>query len=178
MQKQVSDLAVTYTKLSAQEATIAAQKKVQLAEADRDAAAQLIKAKADAQRSIIAANATNETTKNRVRTDNEVLLETTRAKSEASQVEADTEARNKLAIAAADAQTIVQIGEAEVKILRLKNELPNAQLRIVTDAQKEVLHGVQKVIYTTNQSMLMNPYMRLAESDGFSIDNTSGSKRA
>ena len=50
IQKQVSELAMTFTKLSAQEATIAAQKKVQLAEAERDAASQLIQTKAEANR--------------------------------------------------------------------------------------------------------------------------------
>lgn len=50
IQKQVSELAMTYTRLSAQEAAIAAQKKVQLAEAERDAASQLIATRAEAQR--------------------------------------------------------------------------------------------------------------------------------
>ena len=100
MQKQVSELAMTFTKLSAQEATIAAQKKVQLAEAERDAASQLIQTKAEASRrclwvllvlfmyfmsdgcfsSIIKANAVNEASRNKVRVDNEILREVTEAK--------------------------------------------------------------------------------------------------
>lgn len=38
MQKQVSELAMTYTKLSAQETTITAQRKVEVAQAEREAA--------------------------------------------------------------------------------------------------------------------------------------------
>jgi regulator of protease activity HflC (stomatin/prohibitin superfamily) len=163
IQKQVSELAMTYTRLSAQEATIAAQKKVQLAEAERDAASQLIQTRAEAERTVIKANATNDTMRNKMRVENEVLQETMVAKMNALRVETETIAQNKVILAESEARAIIQIGEAEIEILRKKNELPHAQLRIIADAQKEVLSGVNKVIYTTEQSLLTGPYLGYLE---------------
>jgi regulator of protease activity HflC (stomatin/prohibitin superfamily) len=164
-QKQVSELAMTYTKLAAQEATIEAQKKVQLAEANRDAAASLIKTKAEADRSIITANALNETNRNKVKTDNDILVETMKAKNQASQLETETLAQNKMRLAEAEADALLKIGNAEIEIIEKKSRLPYAQLRMITDAQKDALHGVNKVIYTTEQSMIMKPFMNLIEKD-------------
>lgn len=32
---------------------------------------------------------------------------------------------------------------------------------MVTDASQKALHGINKVVYTTDQSMLLTPYMQL-----------------
>jgi len=54
--------------------------------------------------------------------------------------------------------------------------MPNASLRIVCDAQKEVLNGIQKVIYTDNQSLLMKPYYNLPDVPPSSLFVPSNSK--
>lgn len=136
MHKQVSELAMTFTKLAAQESTIVAQKKVQLAEADREASTKIIQIKAEAEQKRLSQD-----------TANDILKSKARAEAEASNLKAETDAKNKLTLAKAEAQSIIEIGNAEVEITEKKNKLPNAQLRIVTEAQEKSLAGVNKVVY-------------------------------
>ena len=76
---------------------------------------------------------------------------------------AKAEAENRLILADSEAQARIRIGEAEVLIMDKQNSMPNAQLRIFTEAQKSVFAGVQKIIYTDQQSMLLKPYMQLPD---------------
>lgn len=164
IQKQVSELAMTYTKLSAQEATISAQRKVEVAQAERESATAMIKARAEAERKMVAQENENEISMKKIKIQNDILLQSTNAEMEASKLKTATDAQNKIKLANAEAQSILEIGNAEVEIIKKKNELPNAQLRIVADAQTETLKGVQKVIYTDKQPLLMQSLTTLNES--------------
>ena len=152
MQKQVSEFAMTNTKLQSQQQTIKAQRSIQIAEAERDAATLMIKTNAEANRSIRMTEVENQIKIKNADTDNEIKTRVVK-----------TEAANKLIVAEAEAQAKLRIGEAEIKILEKQNALPHAQLRIVTEAQKAVMSGVQKVIYTDQQSMLLKPYLNLPD---------------
>jgi len=146
MQKQVSEFAMTNTKLQSQQQTISAQRAIQVAEAERDSATLLIKKKAEADANVLTTDAAN-------------MIKTKTAR-------ADAEAR--LIMAEAEAQSLLKIGNAELEIQERQNTMPNAQLRIFTEAQKAVMQGVSKVIYTDQQSMLLKPY--LAMPDGLVAD--------
>lgn len=141
MQKQVSEFAMTNTKLQSQQQTISAQRAIQVAEAERDAATLMIKKKAEADSKLLLTD-----------TDNLIKIKTARA-----------EAENRLILAEAEAQAKIKIGEAELAIQEKQNNMPNAQLRIFTEAQKEIFSGVQKVIYTDQQSMLLKPYLQMPD---------------
>jgi len=78
-----------------------------------------------------------------------------KAKAEAQIIE--SEARSK---------SIIVVGEAELKIQERANAMPNASLRIICDAQKEVLQGITKVVYTDQQSLLLKPYYNLPDNVG------------
>ena len=132
---------MTNTKLHSQQQTIIAQRAIQVAEAEREAATLMIKTKATADTKVLLQEA-----------DIQIKTKTTRA-----------EAENILILAEAEAAAKVKLGEAEIYIMEKQNALPFAQLRIVTDAQKAVMSGVQKVIYTDQQNMLLKPYMALPD---------------
>lgn len=159
MQKQVSELAMTFTKLSSQEMTIAAQRKVQVAEAERDAATLIIKTRADADKKILMQKADNDINKAKVTTDNELLITTTNAQMEALKMQTDVEARNKKMLAIAEAEAILSVGNAEVEIIEKKNKLPNSELRIIADSQVSALKGVSKVVYTNKEPFIMQDLM-------------------
>lgn len=152
MQKQVSEFAMTNTKLTSQQQTISAQRAIQVAEAERDAATLMIKTKAQADKEMMMTDTENQIKIKTAEAANQILIRTARA-----------EAENKLILAEADAQSKLKIGEAELQIMERQNAMPNAQLRIVTEAQKEVLSGVTKIIYTDQQSMLLKPYLAIPD---------------
>lgn len=163
MQQQVSELAMTYTKLSAQEATITAQRKVEVAQAEREAATRLIKAKMEADTKMIEQDNNNEITIRKTKLDNDLMLQTATAKANATKIETDTHALNKVTLAKAEALSILEVGQAEVEIIKQKSELPQYPLRVIAESQEKVLSGVQKVIYTDKQPFLMQSLTTLQE---------------
>lgn len=76
---------------------------------------------------------------------------------------AKAEAENKLILADAEAKAKIKIGEAEIYIQEKQNSMPNAQLRIMAEAQVQALQGIQKVVYTDQQSMLLKPYFNMPD---------------
>jgi regulator of protease activity HflC (stomatin/prohibitin superfamily) len=165
MQKKVSELSMSFTQLSAQEATIALQRKVEIAQAEREAQTMYIKTQADTNRKIMEAKAQNEIAQNKNRMDNDLLLASTKAKTAALTMEAEAQAKNKVILAEAEADSIEKIGNAQYEINKKNGALPFAQVRIMADAQKDALKGVQKVIYTNEQSVLMKPFFNMMEKD-------------
>ena len=176
MQNKISELSMEFTKLTAQEATINIQRKVEIANAEREAQTQLIKTEAETKRKIISANAENEMiiNKNKAqneiklqenKTQNEILLKTTETETTVSSMKADTEAKNKTVIANAEAEALEKVGMVKYELNKLNAELPHTQIRIIAEAQRDALQGVNKVIYTNEQSMLLKPYMNLIEKD-------------
>lgn len=172
IQKQVSELAMTYTKLSAQEATIAAQKKVEIAEVEREAAKLRIKTSTQAEMNILMQRAENEITSAKISMENDILLKTTAAKMESLELEANMLAKNKITMANAEAKNritaanaeaayILEVDNAETDIIDKKNKLPNAPLRIMADSQVEALKGVSKVIYTSEHPFLLQNLNKL-----------------
>lgn len=153
MQKQVSEFAMTNTRLTSQQLTIQAQRAIRVAEAERDAATMMIASRAEADKKLLLMEAENKiTTRN-----------------------ATAEAENRLILADAEARAKLRIGEVELLLMEKQNAMPNAQLRIFTDAQKAVLQGVVKVVYTDQQSLLMKPFLNQPDLNQFlNIDsNTS-----
>jgi len=148
----VSEFAMTNTRLQSQQQTISAQRAIQVAEAERDAATLLIKKQAEADSKILI-------------TDTENLIKIKTAKAEAE---------NRLILAEAEAQAKIRVGEAELALQEKQNNMPNSQLRIFTEAQKVVFSGVQKVIYTDQQSMLLKPYLQMPDFTSGKPDFTSG----
>ena len=156
---------MSFTQLSAQEATIALQRKVEIAQAEREAQTMYIKTQADTNRKIMEAKAQNEIAQNKNRMDNDLLLASTKAKTAALTMEAEAQAKNKVILAEAEADSIEKIGNAQYEINKKNGALPFAQVRIMADAQKDALKGVQKVIYTNEQSVLMKPFFNMMEKD-------------
>lgn len=176
MQNKISELSMEFTKLTAQEATINIQRKVEIANAEREAQTQLIKTEAETKRKIISANAENEMiiNKNKAqneiklqenKTQNEILLKTTEAETNVSNMKASVEAKNKTILANAEAEALEKVGMIKYELNKLNAELPHTQIRILAEAQRDALQGVNKVIYTNEQSMLLKPYMNLIEKD-------------
>jgi regulator of protease activity HflC (stomatin/prohibitin superfamily) len=165
MQKKVSELSMSFTQLSAQEATTVLQRKVEIAQAEREAQTAYIKTQAETNRKILEAKAQNEIAANKNRMENDLLLASTKAKTTALTMEAEVQAKNKVILADAEADAIEKIGNAQYEINKKNGVLPHAQVRIVADAQREALKGVNKVIYTNEQSLLMKPFFNMAEKD-------------
>jgi regulator of protease activity HflC (stomatin/prohibitin superfamily) len=165
MQQKVSELSMSFTQLSAQEATIVLQRKVEIAQAEREAQTAYIKTQAETNRKILEAKAQNEIAANKNRMENDLLLASTKAKTTALTMEAEVQAKNKVILADAEADAIEKIGNAQYEINKKNGVLPHAQVRIVADAQREALKGVTKVIYTNEQSLLMKPFFNMVEKD-------------
>ena len=176
MQNKISELSMEFTKLTAQETTINIQRKVEIANAEREAQTQLIKIEAESKRKIIAAKAENEITINKNKTNNEIsvllnntenniLIETTKAKTSVSELEAQINAKNKIVIADAESYAIEKVGNAQYEINEKNSKLPYSNIKIIAEAQRDALKGVNKVIYTNEQSMLLKPYMNLIEKE-------------
>ena len=134
---------------------ISAQRAIQIAEAERDAATLLIKTKAETDMKLMTARADADNKMILADADNQIKIKTAKA-----------DAENKLILADAEAKAKIKIGEAEISIMEKQNAMPNAQLRIFTDAQKEVFSGVSKVIYTDQQSLLLKPFLNLPDLSG------------
>ena len=176
MQNKISELSMEFTKLTAQEATINIQRKVEIANTERETQTQLIKIEAETKRNIISANAENEMiiNKNKAQneiklqeniTQNEILLKTTEAENNASYARANIESKNKTIIATAEAEALQKIGMINYELNKLNANLPHTEIRIMAEAHRDALQGVNKVIYTNEQSMLLKPYMNLIEKD-------------
>ena len=158
MQKQVSELAMMCTKLSTQEATITAQRKVEVAQAERESATQIIRAKMEADKNMIAQDNQNEMTIRKTKIQNDLMISCANTKAEATKIDTAAQASNIIMLASANAKSALEIGNSEVEIIKKKSELPNYALRIMTESQEQTLKGVQKVIYTNQMPFLMqNP---------------------
>lgn len=176
MQNKISELSMEFTKLTAHEATINIQRRVEIADAERIAQTKLIDSESNAKMKIINANAENEIIKNKNDTDNEIkfqnnkiqneiLLSETNAKIKSLELTVNTEAKNKITLANAEAEALEKLGNIQYELNKKNAELPHAQVKIMAEAQKEALAGVNKVIYTNEQSMLLKPYMNLIETE-------------
>ena len=176
MQNKISELSMEFTKLTAQEATINIQRKVETANAEREAQTLFIKTEAETKRKIMSANAENEMfiNKNKAqneiklqenKTQNEILFKTTETETSVSSMKANIDAKNKTVIANAEAEALEKVGMVKYELNKLNAELPHTQIRIMAEAQRDALQGVNKVIYTNEQSMLLKPYMNLIEKD-------------
>lgn len=62
-------------------------------------------------------------------------------------------------------KALKKVGMVKYELNKLNAELPHTQIRILAEAQRDALQGVNKVIYTNEQSMLLKPYMNLIEKD-------------
>lgn len=176
MQNRISELSMEFTKLTAHEATINIQRRVEIADAERISQTKIIDSESQARIKIINANAENEIIKNKNNTDNEIkfqnnkiqneiLLSETEAKIKSSELIVNTEAKNKIILANAEAETLEKVGNVQYELNKKNAELPHTQVRIIAEAQRDALAGVNKVIYTNEQSMLLKPYMNLIEKD-------------
>jgi regulator of protease activity HflC (stomatin/prohibitin superfamily) len=163
MRTKISQLSLKFAELAQQEATIMLERKVELAQAEREKQQLMIKVQGEAERKMVMFDNERNIAMSKNQLENDVLLAQVRAKTAASTIEAEVEAKNKLIKAEADAEYIRKIGEAEYEINQKTSSLPFAQTRIVTEAQKQALAGVQKVVYTNDQNLLMKPYMNLMD---------------
>ena len=82
MQKQVSEFAMNNTKLQSQQQTISAQRAIQVAEAERDAATRLIKAKSESDSRMLVAD-----------TENAIKIKTAKAEADQRLILAEAEVR-------------------------------------------------------------------------------------
>jgi regulator of protease activity HflC (stomatin/prohibitin superfamily) len=166
IQREVADLAISYTKLSAQEATIAAQRKVQLAEAERDAAKSMIAKNAELERKQLEQKIDNDIKMQILRTNNDALIQSAEAEMKASLIKAEAqaknktilaeaEAKNKLIIAEAEAKSILEVGNAEVEINKKMDGSGYAMNKMVAESQVKALKDNSKIIYTNNQPLLV-----------------------
>jgi regulator of protease activity HflC (stomatin/prohibitin superfamily) len=166
IQKEVADLAISYTKLSAQEATIAAQRKVQLAEAERDAAKSMIAKNAELERKQLEQKIDNDIKMQILRTNNDALIQSAEAEMKASLIKAEAQAKNKtilaeaeaknrLIIAEAEAKSILEVGNAEVEINKKMDGSAYAMNKMVAESQVKALKDNSKIIYTNNQPLLV-----------------------
>lgn len=168
MQVKISQLSLKYAELAQQEATIALERKVELAQAEREKQQLMIKVQGEAERKMVMFENERKITMSKNQLENDILIAQVRAKTSASTIEAEVDAKNQLIKAEAEAEYIRKIGDAEYEVNQKNSSLPFAQVRIVTEAQKQALAGVQKVVYTSEQNMLLKPYMNLMDLDGAS----------
>jgi regulator of protease activity HflC (stomatin/prohibitin superfamily) len=166
IQKEVADLAISYTKLSAQEATITAQRKVQLAEAERDAAKSMIAKNAELERKQLEQKIDNDIKMQNLRIHNDALVLSAEAEMKASLIKAEAQAKNKtiiaeaeakanLIIAEAEAKSILEVGNAEVEINKKMDGSTYAMNRMIAEAQVQALKENSKIVYTNNQPLLV-----------------------
>jgi regulator of protease activity HflC (stomatin/prohibitin superfamily) len=147
LQNQISDFAVGFTKLAAQQATIAAERKVELAMAEREAAKMLISANAENERSLKNAQMKADTA--RLTAENEALIVKVKAQAEgeALRLKGKAEAEVITMKAEADAAAIRAVGEAEAFVLQEKGAHPNSALSLLVDGQVKAFQGVEKIVY-------------------------------
>jgi regulator of protease activity HflC (stomatin/prohibitin superfamily) len=155
LQKSVSEFAVTYTKLAAQEATIAAERKVELAQAEREAAKLEIQANADNERKLKAAQNEADAKQIAAKSTAQLLSVTAESEANALKVKGQAEAQVILMKAEAEAAGLKAMGEAEAAVLERKGQFPNAALSMIVDGQVKALHGVEKVIYCSTDSQML-----------------------
>jgi hypothetical protein len=167
MRTKISQLSLKFAELAQQEATIMLERKVELAQAEREKQQLMIKVQGEAERKMVMFDNERNIAMSKNQLENDVLLAQVRAKTAASTIEAEVDSKNKLIKAEAEAEYIRKIGEAEYEINQKTSSLPFAQIRIVTEAQRQALAGVQKVVYTSEQNLLMKPYMNLVDLDCF-----------
>jgi regulator of protease activity HflC (stomatin/prohibitin superfamily) len=136
LQKSVSEFAVTFTKLAAQQATIKAQRQVQLAEAERDAATLKTKAETEAQ----------------------IKIRMMKAEAEAIREKARAEADSLTMRADAEASAIRAKGDAEAEVLQKYASLPNSSLSMILQSQERALKDNTKVIFSNQPQMLFAEY--------------------
>jgi regulator of protease activity HflC (stomatin/prohibitin superfamily) len=166
MQEKISSLSLKYAELSAQEATLAIERKVDLAQAEREKQQLMIRAQGEADRKLLSFENESTIMKSKQQLENDLMLEKAKAKASAAFLEAEAEAKGKKIKADAEAEYIRKIGQAEYEVNQRSASLPYANIRIITDAQKEALAGVQKIVYTSDQNLLLKPYMNIMELEG------------
>lgn len=155
LQKQVSEFAVTFARLSAQEAQIAAERKVELAQAEREAAKLQIKANADNERMMRSVQADSEAKGIAALNSAKLVRIAAEAEAEALRIKGQAEADVVSMKAAADAKAILAVGEAEADVLGRKGAHPNAALAMLVDGQVRALNGVEKVVYCNTDSQVL-----------------------
>lgn len=165
MQEKISSLSLKYAELSAQEATLNIERKVDLAQAEREKQQLMIRAQGEADRKLLTFQNESAILKSKQQLENDLMLNKAKANGSAAVLEAEAESKSKLLKAEAEAEYIRKIGQAEYEVNQRSASLPFANIRIITDAQKAALAGVEKIIYTSDQNLLMKPYMNLMDLD-------------
>jgi hypothetical protein len=155
LQKQVSEFAVTFARLSAQEAQIAAERKVELAQAEREAAKLQISANADNERMMRSVQVDSEAKSIAALNSAKLVRIAAEAEAEALRIKGQAEADVVSMKAAADAKAILVVGEAEAEVLGRKGAHPNAALAMLVDGQVRALNGVEKVVYCNTDSQVL-----------------------
>jgi len=151
-QREVSNFALTNSKLQSQQQSISAQRALQVAEAERESATLLIRKRAEADSKLLTAQ-----------TDIDIKIRL--AKSEAEQT---------IILAESQALAKIKVGEAEIMLQEKQNKMPFAELRIWTDAQRATFSNAEKIIYTDQQSLLLKPYLNLPDIVGAKPSLTTG----
>jgi regulator of protease activity HflC (stomatin/prohibitin superfamily) len=165
LQKSISEFAVTFTKLAAQEATIAAERKVELAEAERDAARREIESQAENNRNIKAAMSEADAAKIAANSSAQLLRVTAEAEAEALKIKGKADADVIIWKAEAEATALRALGDAEAANLEKKGAHPNAALSILVDGQVRAFAGIEKLVYcnTDTQMLLQQTTSALAQ---------------
>jgi regulator of protease activity HflC (stomatin/prohibitin superfamily) len=147
LQTQISDFAVGFTKLAAQQATIAAERKVELAMAEREAAKMLISANAENERAMKAAQMKADSTRLTAENEARIVKVKAEAEGEALRLKGKAEAEVITMRADAEAAAIRAVGEAEARVLEQKGAQPNSALSLIVEGQVKAFQGVEKIVY-------------------------------
>jgi regulator of protease activity HflC (stomatin/prohibitin superfamily) len=152
LQSQISDFAVGFTKLAAQQATIAAERKVELAMAEREAAKMLISANAENERSLKNAQMKADTARLTAENEAQIVKVKAEAEGEALRMKGKAEADVITMKADADAAAIRAVGEAEALVLQQKGAHPNSALSLLVEGQVKAFQGVEKIVYCNSDT--------------------------
>jgi regulator of protease activity HflC (stomatin/prohibitin superfamily) len=147
LQSQISDFAVGFTKLAAQQATIAAERKVELAMAEREAAKMLISANAENERAMKTAQMKADSTRLTAENEARIVKVKAEAEGEALRLKGKAEADVITMRADAEAAAIRAVGEAEARVLEQKGAQPNSALSLIVEGQVKAFQGVEKIVY-------------------------------
>jgi hypothetical protein len=133
LQNHVSEFAVSFTRLAAQQSTIAAERRVELAMAERNAAKLQIESNAENERRLrnVQMEADSESISSaitarllKLRAEAEAVAERIKGRADADVIAMKAEA---------NVAAIRSIGGAEAEVLRLKGEQPKAALSIIVE---------------------------------------------
>lgn len=175
LQNQISDFAVGFTKLAAQQATIAAERKVELAMAEREAAKMLISANAENERSMKAAQMKADTA--RLTAENEARIAKVKAEAEGEALRLKGKAEADVITMKADAEAaaIRAVGEAEARVLEQKGAQPNSALSLIVEGQVKAFQGIEKIVYCNADTQpFLQQISTVLASQGIVSTNTGG----